>query len=166
MTRARQPGKPRRLLGLLIGLVLAAAVAPPIVTAAEREPVVTDRNTGLAISGIDPVAYFTDKKPVFGRPEIELNSGGAVWRFSNEGNRAAFADHPEVYRPRFGGYDPVAIARDRSVAGNPLVWAVVGERLYLFYSDETRGEFLADHDSILARAVRKWPAVARTASGG
>ena len=35
----------------------------------------------------------------------------AVWRFRNEGNRAAFAEHPEVYLPRFGGYDPVTIAR-------------------------------------------------------
>ncbi len=67
---------------------------------------------------------------------------GAVWRFRNEGNRAAFAEHPEVYMPHFGGYDPVAIARDTSVPGHPLFWAVTGERLYLFYSDEARAEFL------------------------
>ena len=74
---------------------------------------------------------------------------GAVWRFRNEGNRAAFADHPEVYTPRFGGYDPVAIARGVSVPGHPLFWAVAGERLYLFYNDKARTEFLADPGRII-----------------
>jgi hypothetical protein len=161
MTGARQLEKTRRPAGLFVALALFL-VAPAISCAAGREPVVIDPNTGLAISGIDPVAYFTDKKPVFGRPTIELKRDGAVWRFRNEGNRMAFAEHPEVYRPQFGGYDPVAILRDRSVAGNPLVWVIVGERLYLFYSDEARSDFLADSGSIIARAARKWPAVART----
>ena len=163
MTRARQAGKVRRTLGILFGLALGAVAPSAISTAAEREPIVVDPNTGLAISGVDPVAYFTDKKPVFGRPELELDRDGAVWRFRNEGNRAAFAAHPEVYRPRFGGYDPIAIARDRSVAGNPLIWALVDGRLYLFYSDDTRLAFLADPQAIADRATRKWPVVARTA---
>ncbi|MGB6707437.1 MAG: YHS domain-containing (seleno)protein [Pseudolabrys sp.] len=80
--------------------------------------------SGLSISGFDPVAYFTEGKALFGRPELELNLDGAVWRFSNEGNRGAFAKHPEVYSPRFGGYDPVAIGRGRSVPGHPLIWVV------------------------------------------
>ena len=42
-------------------------------------------------------------RPLFGRPEFELNLDGAVWRFSNEGNRGAFEKHPEVYAPRFAG---------------------------------------------------------------
>ena len=79
---------------------------------------------------------------------------GAVWRFRNEGNRAAFADHPEVYMPRFGGYDPVAIARGASVPGHPLFWAVTGERLYLFYSAEARATFLADPGRIIDAARR------------
>ena len=85
-----------------------------------------------------------------------------MWRFSNPGNRAAFEENPEVYRPRFGGYDPVAIARGASVPGHPLFWAVTAERLYLFYSAETRDKFLADPGRIIAAAERKWPAVART----
>jgi len=91
-----------------------------------------------------------------------LRSNGVVWRFHNQGNRAAFADHPEVYTPQFGGYDPVAIARGISVPGHPLFWALAGERLYLFYSGEARAEFLADPGGVIARAQRKWPEVART----
>lgn len=123
---------------------------------------VVNSHSGLAISGFDPVAYFIDAKPAVGRPEMELSLGGAVWRFRNEGIRAAFAGRPDVYMPRFGGYDPVAIARGASVPGHPLFWAVVGNRLYLFYSDTARAVFIADPGRIIEAAERKWPDVART----
>jgi len=59
-----------------------------------------DRHTGLALGGYDPVAFYTDGKPLPGSPEFELQYGGAVWRFSNVGNREAFAARPDVYMPR------------------------------------------------------------------
>ena len=125
-------------------------------------PVVMDPKTGLAINVFDPVAYFTDAAPQAGRFEMDYRMSGATWRFRNEGNRAAFADNPNVYAPQFGGYDPVAIARGASVAGHPLYWLVTGQRLYLFYSKEARAEFAAQPQSILALAERRWPDVQRT----
>jgi hypothetical protein len=136
--------------------------APGILRAATDNQLAVNPETGLAISGFDPVAYFTDGKAIFGRPEIELKLDGVVWRFNNEGNRGAFAGHPEVYAPRFGGYDPVAIGNDRSVPGHPLFWVVVGQRLYLFYSEKTRAAFLADPGRIIDTAERKWPEVVRS----
>jgi len=156
------PARPQRKLSLLLALGLCAGMAAPPPVQAAAEPVVVNPNTGLAISGFDPVAYFTDGRPQFGRSDLELRIDGIVWRFVNEGDRAAFQDHPEVYSPRFGGYDPVALARGNSVPGHPLVWAVTGERLYLFYSDQARAAFLADPGRYIAAATRKWPAVART----
>src|SRR5690242_6022082 len=159
MTAARQQRKPVRLVRLLLGLVLAGGIFSDL-RAATAYQLAVNRETGLAISGFDPVAYFTEGKAMFGRPDIEFNLDGAVWRFSNEGNRGAFARHPEVYAPRFGGYDPVAIGRDRSVPGHPLFWSVVGQRLYLFYSEKSRAAFLADPGRIIDTAERKWPDVA------
>ncbi len=124
-------------------------------------PVEVDRQTGLAISGFDPVAYFTEGKPLLGQDGLELRLGGAVWRFRNEGNRAAFAAHPEVYMPRFGGYDPVALARGTSVPGHPLIWALVRQRLYLFYDENARTTFIVDPGRIIVAAERKWPAIAK-----
>jgi hypothetical protein len=161
MTAARQQRKSRLWLAGFMGMAVVCGIsAPSTCLAAPDQPLVVNPNTGLAISGVDPVAYFTEGKPVFGRADIELSSQGAVWRFRNEGDRAAFADHPEVYTPRFGGYDPMAILRGRSVPGHPLLWAVAGERLYLFYSEEARTAFLADPGRIIAAAERKWPDVA------
>jgi hypothetical protein len=158
MTAARRRRK--AWISLFLALAFCGIELP-------RAGAVTDRievnpHTGLAISGFDPVAYFTDGKPRFGKPELELSLNGAVWRFANPGNRAAFAAHPDIYMPRFGGHDPVAVARGASVPGHPLFWAVVSERLYLFYSAEARAVFLADPGRIVDTAERRWPAVART----
>jgi hypothetical protein len=148
---------------LALGLAICGGIFAPVgLLAATSERIVVNPLTGLAISGFDPVAYFTDGKPEFGRPDLELSEGGAVWHFRNEGNRAAFAEHPDVYTPRFGGYDPVAIARGNSVPGHPLFFAVTGERLYLFYSVEARAEFLTSPGRIIEAATRKWPEVARS----
>lgn len=164
MTGARQPEKSLGSRSLLFGIVLAgfAALCSPVIGA--EPPIVVNSDSGLAISGADPVAYFADRKPVFGRPDLELSKFGAVWRFRNPGNRAAFVENPEVYMPQFGGYDPVAIERGRAVAGHPLIWSITGDRLYLFYSEADRAAFLADPDRIIAAAQRKWPEVARAAS--
>ena len=157
MTAARQPEKPA-LKRLLTGLVLAAG----LVGAAAADPLVMDADTGLALSGYDPVAYFTNRQPELGKAGLEMIVDGAVWRFHNVGNQAAFKDHPDVYRPRFGGYDPVGIARNRSVPGNPLVWAIADQKLYLFYSDTDRQAFLAAPARVLEAAERRWPDVQRT----
>jgi hypothetical protein len=152
-----------RALSALLGLVLCGGIlAPRPAQAAADERAVVNSHSGLAISGFDPVAYFTDGAAKIGRPDLELSQGGAVWRFRNEGNRSAFAGHPEVYTPRFGGYDPVAIARGTSVPGHPLIWSVAGERLYFFYSDAARAAFIADPGRIIEAATRKWPEVERT----
>jgi YHS domain-containing protein len=162
MSPPRQQRKARFACKALVALAFCAPAALGAAWATgPEERLVVNAATGLAISGADPVAYFTDGKPRFGRADIELSQGGAVWRFRNEGNRAAFKEHPEIYRPQFGGYDPVAIARGVWVAGHPLNFALTGGKLYLFYSEEARAEFLAEPERIVAAAERRWPAVAR-----
>src|SRR6185312_9347978 len=103
MTASRRARKRPVRAVFALGLALAAAMFAPALRAATTERIVVDRHTGLAIYGIDPVAYFTERKPVAGREEFEHRFAGAVWRFDNEGNRAAFIAHPGVYMPRYGG---------------------------------------------------------------
>lgn len=153
--RKRAPG----LVALGFALALSSGVALVPAGAAATQQLVVDRHTGLALYGFDPVAYFTDAKALVGRAEFELWLSGATWRFRNEGNRAAFGDRPDVYMPRFGGYDPLAVARGVAVPGNPRFWLVSRERLYLFESDRTRDAFAADPDKALAAAQAQWPQV-------
>jgi YHS domain-containing protein len=146
------------LAGLILALVGGLA-RPAMVTAATTERVVTDRHSGLAINGFDPVAYFTDAEPKQGREEHEYRSDGVTWRFRNEGNRAAFVANPEVYTPRFGGYDPIAVARGVGVPGHPSVWRVYGGRLYLFFDPGALTAFGADPEGAIAAAEARWPDV-------
>jgi hypothetical protein len=140
-------------------LALDGAIPGIAAYAATTERVVTNRFSGLAIDGFDPVAYFVDGAPVPGLREFEAWQGGVVWRFHNEGNRASFLAHPEIYGPQFGGYDPVDVARGVTLAGNPNFWVVVGERLYLFGLEANRDAFAADPQSFLATAATRWPAL-------
>lgn len=164
MTAARRQRKLRFFLrgrwGIALAAVLSAglAVAEPI-QAVTSERIVTDPVSGLAISGFDPVAYFTDGAALPGKGAFEQVVAGAAWRFRNAGNQAAFAADPQVYTPRFGGYDPVAVARGVAVAGNPQLWLIRGERLYLFYTPEARDKFAADADRMIDAADTQWPAV-------
>lgn len=118
--------------------------------------VVVDWRTGLALYGIDPVAYFSQHRAVPGLPEWELDLSGVVWRFRNVGNRAAFASNPGVYLPQFGGYDPIAAARGVATAGNPLVWLIHEERLYLFHDQRARTAFAASPTAAIAAAQARW----------
>lgn len=127
--------------------------------AATTERIVVNRYSGLAIGGFDPVAYFTDSAAVQGLPDFEAREGGAVWRFRNEGNRASFVAHPEIYGPQFGGYDPVDIGRGVAYAGNPRFWVVTGQRLYLFGREDNRDAFAAAPERFLEEATTRWPAL-------
>lgn len=141
---------------------LAGSLAVPAwpgcaVEAATTERVVVNRFTGVAIEGYDPVAYFVDSRAEIGLEDFEASQAGAVWRFRNEGNRASFVAHPEVYGPQFGGYDPIDLARGVTVAGNPRFWLISGQRLYLFGREASRDSFAADPARVLREANARWP---------
>ena len=127
--------------------------------ATTTERVVVNRYSGLAIGGFDPVAYFTESQALQGLPDFEASESGAVWRFRNEGNRASFVSHPEVYGPRFGGYDPVDIGRGVTYAGSPRIWLIVDNRLYLFGREQSRDAFAANPARFLKDADARWPAL-------
>jgi hypothetical protein len=165
MTAQRQETKGWRrtiaLIGLVLNLILATGCALPA-RAATTERIVANRFTGLAIGGVDPVAYFTDAKPVMGEPDFELAQGGVIWRFCNADNLAFFRADPDIYGPQFGGYDPVDVARGVAFAGNPQIWLIFENRLYLFGREQSRDAFTAQPAKYLPDALRRWPQILET----
>jgi YHS domain-containing protein len=117
----------------------------------------SDASSGFAIGGFDPIAYFTDRRAVEGNPDHEWEWNGVTWRFANSGNLAAFREHPEIYVPEFGGYGAITIARGYTAPGNPRIWALRKDRLYLFYSVEDLWRWQEDPDKWIALAERNWP---------
>lgn len=167
MTLQRQENKGLRLrfaaLTAFAWIAMLMGSCPELL-AAETEQVVVNRFSGLAIDGFDPVAYFTDATAAKGEPDVEVSQNGAIWRFRNEANRAAFVARPDIYGPQFGGYDPVDVARGKVVAGRAQLWLVSEGRLYLFNREESLAAFTANPGNMLKLAAGEWPALQATLS--
>jgi hypothetical protein len=164
MTAARRRWNFCNRIGTLLAAIAVAAGPAPALRAATTEKIVVDPQSGLAISGFDPVAYFIDGTALLGTGQFEHTFGGAVWRFRNEGNRAAFIADPEIYMPQFGGYDPTAVARGVAVPGDPRLWLMARGRLYFFHTSAARLIFGAASERIVASAEQAWPTVQLTLS--
>jgi YHS domain-containing protein len=89
-------------LYLTIAIVTAVMIGVPLGVQAKSQ--VNATFSGVAVKGYDPVAYFTEAKPVKGKAKFEYRWQGAKWRFSNAKHLALFKATPEKYAPRYGGY--------------------------------------------------------------
>lgn len=133
----------------------------PAALASTTERVVVNRFSGLAIEGFDPVAYFVKKQPVLGLPDYEAAQAGAVWRFHNQGNRASFAAHPEIYGPQFGGYDPIDVAAPLPSSATPLLRGHPPAALPVRARGQS-GAFATHPERHLPEARARWPQLAET----
>ncbi len=130
------------------------------IAAARPRPRLTwlaDPETGRALGGYDPVAYFLLGRPALGDSERQLDWGGTTWLFVDEGTRAAFREAPEIYAPLFGGHCAFAVAQGRPAEGSPQFFLIHRQRLLLFADAVSRAAFLLDPDHLLAEAEQRWP---------
>jgi hypothetical protein len=114
---------------------------------------------GLALSGYDAVAYFTQSKAVKGEARFEIGWNGGRWRFASVENRDRFEAAPARYAPRFGGYCAWAVRNGYTASGDPNAWSVVDGRLYLNYSPSVRRTWEQDKPGNIARGNANWPGV-------
>jgi YHS domain-containing protein len=115
--------------------------------------------SGLALQGYDPVAYFTDKKPVRGKAELTASHEGAIYRFASAANRDAFVAEPAKYAPQYGGYCAFGVAEGYKAPIEPDAWSVVDGKLYLNYSQSVRRRWTSDVPGYLRKGDANWPAV-------
>jgi YHS domain-containing protein len=144
---------------LLSGLALALGLwlATP---ALALDPIYTNWR-GLALSGYDPVAYFSDGKPVQGSSEFSTEWMGATWRFASAAHRDAFRADPAKYAPEYGGYCAWAVSQDTTASSDPEAWKIVGGKLYLNYSRDIQRKWEADVPGNIRRADANWPGLRR-----
>lgn len=159
LTHLVYPGV-RGLMAALFLMVLSLSTPVNAQGFRMSEEIIADPNTGAALLGFDPVAYFIDRKAIPGSRNIQLSYAGKAWYFVSDANRTEFLSNPTIYLPAFGGHDPVAIAAGFVLAGSPEFFAIAGQRVYLFRHPESRDAFLQDPD-IGATAENQWPQVKR-----
>lgn len=139
---------------LILTSALLPLALPGLAIAAEPDILSYD---GAAIGGYDPVAYFTEDRPVKGDPAHSVMWKGAEWRFATEENRARFAADPEAYAPKYGGYCAYAASKGYVAPTVPEAWAVHDGRLYLNFSLRARTLWAEDIPGNIARADALWP---------
>src|SRR6266480_2119099 len=92
-----------------------------------------DKN-GVAIQGYDPVAFFTDNKPVMGKPEFPSRHNGALYYFVSKEHRELFKGDPAKYEPVFGGYCAYGVSKGKLLEVDVEAFQIVNGRLLLQYS--------------------------------
>ena len=140
-----------RLASLLIVFSLSGAAL------AQKAPIYSDASG--AIRGYDPVAYFTEGRPVKGSKEFTHRWNGAEWRYASAENRARFAAAPEKYAPQYGGYCAFGVAGGYAVKIEPDAWSVVDGKLYLNYDRSVQASWKKDVPGYIRKADANWPAV-------
>lgn len=139
-----------------IAIVAAALLFSLPALAAKDQVFFTDAG---AIRGYDPVAYFSEKRPVKGDRGITYSWNGATWYFANKENRAVFVSAPEKYAPAYGGYCAYAAANGYVATTDPEAWSVVNGRLYLNVSPEVKHRWEKNISGYIKKADVNWPEI-------
>jgi YHS domain-containing protein len=142
------------LAGAAVGIMLGAQPAR-----AAKDPIYTGTFSSLAVSGYDPVSYFTEGRPVEGVAAHETEWNGARWRFASAEHKALFEADPERFAPRFGGYCAWAVSQGYTASSDPLAWKIVNDRLYLNYNLEVQAMWEKDVPGNIVKADGHWPKV-------
>jgi YHS domain-containing protein len=120
---------------------------------------VNKTSDGVAIKGYDPVAYFTDRKPVKGSRDFEYVWMGAKWRFSNARHKDPFIKDPDKYAPKYGGYCTYAVSQGTTADIDPDAWNIVDGRLYLNLSKKIKDKWSKDIPGYIKKADENWPKI-------
>jgi YHS domain-containing protein len=110
----------------------------------------------VAIRGFDPVAYFTENRPVEGSKEFSFTWQGVEWHFKDQANRDLFKENPEKYAPQFGGFCAYGVSENHKSPTDPSSFTVVNEKLYLNYSPKVKELWSKDRETRIQRATTNW----------
>ncbi|MFB9841640.1 YHS domain-containing (seleno)protein [Mucilaginibacter ginsenosidivorans] len=146
---------------LFVLLLLTASLPGSIF--AQNDPHKKNYNldkSGLAISGYDPVTYFTTQKAVEGKESISLSYEGVTYRFATTQDRELFKANPSKYQPQYGGWCAYAMgATGEKVDVDPETFKLLDGKLYLFYNkffNNTKKSWNKDEANLKKKADTNW----------
>jgi YHS domain-containing protein len=146
----------RRLLALFAASLCfgVASAAPPINTLTGG---LFGGRGDVAILGYDPVAYFTDGKPVKGSDKFTYSWQGAKWQFASQQHLEMFRAEPARYAPQYGGYCAYGASQDHLVSIEPEQFTILDGKLYLNYDASVQKTWRKDPAGYNKLADRKYP---------
>lgn len=148
-----------RTLLAAAGLALMPALAVAPAAHADKAPVYTGLFSNLAVEGYDPVAYFTEGRPVKGERQFSTEYNGAEFRFSSQANLDLFLADPAKYAPQYGGYCAWAVSQGYTAKGDAQHWHIEDGKLYLNYNKSVQETWEEDIPGFISMADANWPNV-------
>lgn len=139
--------------------IILAVLTVVLVSACHHKGTEIYSPSSLAINGYDPVAYFTEARPVKGSQSFTYKWKDASWFFASQQNLDSFKNSPEKYAPQYGGYCAYACSFGRKATTDPNAWKIVNGKLYLNHSLEVQEKWLKNQNERIAEADQKWPDV-------
>src|SRR4051794_35594988 len=82
----------------------------------------------LMLKGYDPVAYFTDGKPIPGKVDIAVQHDGLEYRFVSEEHKKQFLADPVHYVPKYGGFCSQGVAYAVMFGGEAEKFQIINDR--------------------------------------
>jgi len=120
-----------------------------------------NEDNGLALKGYDPVAYFTDHKPVKGSEAHKFVYQGITYEFASETHRKLFAAAPEKYLPQFDGFCAFGVSHGHKADIDPAAFSVVDGKLYLNHNADVQAGWQKDVPGNIKKADEAWPTVSQ-----
>ena len=115
-----------------------------------------EENSIVAISGYDPVSYFTENKAMRGSGMQVAIHAGQTYLFASEKNKNKFVKNPSKYLPEFGGYCAFGAALGKKFHSDPTVFAVVKGKLYLNLNKDIQKKWNAKLSSMIKDGHKNW----------
>jgi hypothetical protein len=111
----------------------------------------------VALSGYDPVAYFTEGAPAKGAEAFWFAFDDAVYLFRSAEHRAMFAADPERYAPQYAGFCAAGVSKGYKTEPDPEAWVIAKGKLYVLQLKERVPDFKRDTAAFVDKANANWP---------
>jgi YHS domain-containing protein len=118
----------------------------------------------LALRGYDPVAYFTNGKPIEGKADFEITWDGQRYRFASARHRDLFKGNPDKYAPQFGGSCAMNMSSGVRRESDPHNWTIVNGNLYVFAGVRGMENFKQNIAENAPKAAANWKSMKSTPS--
>jgi len=137
---------------------LLAALSVAFGLAITALPAWAGNQLAVALSGYDTVSYHTGT-PQMGEARINHFHNGAIWYFSSTENRDLFAADPDRYAPAYDGYCSWAASQGYKAPGDPTVWEIVDDRLFVQVHPRAQELWQADIPAYIIAGDENWPRI-------
>lgn len=144
--------KRRNFCTLALGAGGSAILARPVFA---RQVGYFSRN-GVALGGVDTVAYFREGAMRPGQAAWQVDWRGVTWVFASAENLTVFESDPQCYAPQFGGHCAYGMSQATLFPADPQAFVIHEERLYLMASQHYRELWQKDPTGLIMRGRTHW----------